>query len=177
MRMKKLLLQLLRAPLSLTAAIMVGVRLVSPERSEKIYVFDFDNTLARTADHIAKSGTYDYRIQELRLYSAMLSYLSVRLKRGHRCLVLSARPRYQRQDILELLESNGIYVDVQVVDIHWLKAIPLAVVAAHARSRVVVIDDMMSGEETGRPRRLFFPMRIFSKKFRLITHERVVKLR
>ncbi|MEN9916929.1 MAG: hypothetical protein RLY40_861, partial [Pseudomonadota bacterium] len=110
--MKKLLQRFLLAPLDLILAVRLGVELRKHSSGQRIYIFDFDNTLARTAQLIAKQNSYKYAISDLSLYESMQRSLLTRQSRGSPCLVLSARPRSDRVFISKKLASAGIHVSV-----------------------------------------------------------------
>jgi hypothetical protein len=175
--MKKLLLRLLLAPVDFSTAALIGSKLRIMYRGKRVYIFDFDNTLANTARLIAERQSYDYLVEELSLYESMRTFLLTRQQRGNPCVVLSARPRSDRTALIERLARDGIYVPVEVVSSHWLKAVSLAFGCIFKSTMITLIDDMMCGEETGKPDQLFFPRFILSKRVRLVTHETVLRIR
>jgi len=175
--MKKLLLHLLLVPYELIRAVGVGMVFRKLPGEARVYIFDFDNTLAGTAKIIAEKKSYKYDIQELPLYEPMLNYLMRRKERGHHCLVLSARPKSDRELIkIRLLQVN-IDIPVEVVSMHWYKAVCLTAACLFKKSHVIIIDDMMRGEETGRPSKLYFPHYLVPKCVRMVVHETVLRIR
>jgi hypothetical protein len=175
--MKKLLLHLLLVPFELIRSVAIGIAFRKISGNSRIYIFDFDNTLAGTAKLIAKKESYKYDVQELELYSSMQKYLKKRKERGHHCLVLSARPRSDRTLLKKKLMQVNIDIPVEVVSMHWYKAICLTIAYSFKKSHVTLIDDMMRGEETGNPSKLYFPQYIVPRCVRLVTHETVLRIR
>lgn len=175
--MKKLLLHLLLVPLDLIRSVGIGLVFRKISGEARVYIFDFDNTLAGTAKLIAEKKSYRYDVEDLDLYESMLNYLIKRKKRGHHCLVLSARPQSDRELIKKRLLQANINVPVEVVSMHWYKAVCLTVACIFKKSHVIMIDDMMRGEETGYPRRLYFPQYIVPGSVRFVTHETVLRIR
>jgi hypothetical protein len=175
--MKKLFLRFLRAPHDFYVAVSIGIQLRKYDYYNRIYIFDFDNTIAATAKLIHERSTYNYDISDLLVYDRMRSYILARQRRGKVCLVLSARPRSDRAAIIERLAHADIHIPVEVVSSHWLKAVALAFSSNFRSVDITLIDDMMRGEETGKPEKLFFPHFIVSKRVRLVTHKTVQRLR
>jgi hypothetical protein len=175
--MKKLLLHFLRAPYNFYIAALIGIKLRKYNFYSRIYIFDFDNTIAATANLISERSTYNYDISDLVVYDRMRSYILSRQQRGKMCLVLSARPRSDRTAIIKRLAHADIHIPVEVVSSHWLKAVSLAFSSSFKSIDITLIDDMMRGEETGKPKKLFFPHFIVSKRVRLVTHKTVQRLR
>lgn len=175
--MKKLLLHLLLVPHELIRSVGIGIFLRKISGEARIYIFDFDNTLAATAKLIAEKKSYKYDVQELQLYESMLNYLIKRKERGHHCLVLSARPKFDRELIKKRLLQVNIDIPVEVVGMHWYKAVCLSVACLFKKSHITIIDDMMRGEETGYPRKLYFPQYLVPRCVRMVVHKTVLRIR
>lgn len=142
---------------------------------KKLYVIDFDNTLVNTAETIRNFGS-QYNLVQLEPYYKMVDLVRRRLRRGNSVLVLSARhPRYKsylQEFISELL---GRDIEIILVRIHMLKWFYVNRWATQYHS-VVVIDDMLRKEETGSPKKLFYPT-LGMKNITYIAHDKVINLR
>ena len=164
--------------IDLIKAIQDGFRISQTFTSPKLYVFDFDNTLVRTAEKINSENSYVYDIDELEYYENMVNSIKLRIARKNLCIVLSARNPRQKDELSTHLLNKRINVPVFVVRHHWIKAITLIIPAVmNLSKRIIVVDDMLYAEETGGAKSLFFPRKMLPKNVHLITGKKVLKLR
>ncbi len=142
---------------------------------KKLYVVDFDNTLVNTAETIRKWGP-NYNLADLKPYYKMVNYIRRRQKRGHTVLIISARHPSHRPFLQGIIsELFGDDLKIVLVRLHALKWIYVNRWALGYQS-VVVVDDMFRKEETGYPKRLFYPA-FGMRNVTYITHETVIRLR
>jgi phosphoglycolate phosphatase-like HAD superfamily hydrolase len=140
----------------------------------KLVIFDFDNTLVNTGDVIRKYG-YDYSFESLSIYEGMLSILRSEMD-GAECMILSARKRKWAGKIRKVI-SNFLdqSIEVKTVPRHWLKWFYL-LHASMKFKEILLYDDMMYDEESGVPKKLFFPV-FLPSNVQIIRGEDIIALR
>lgn len=143
--------------------------------SERLYVFDFDNTLVNTAVVIKEDG-YDYDFDRLQFYRKMLSILIARRKRNCDVLILSCRSKIWKEKMKSLLQ-NYFESDLQIILVtrHFVKWVYLHFLSLRYK-KIIVVDDMMRREESGTPTMLFYP-RSSVRKIKYVVGDRVIKIR
>tara|TARA_Y100001958_G_C21235203_1_gene561471 strand:+ start:1854 stop:2318 length:465 start_codon:yes stop_codon:yes gene_type:complete len=141
---------------------------------KRLYLFDFDNTLANTAEIIKEQG-YGYQFSELRFYKKMLNIISCRISRGNNVMILSCRNKKFKQKILSSINEKIDYkLAVHLVPYHFLKF--FYILRFRLMSKLTIVDDMYRNEENDDPKKLFFP-KLKIPGVRYIIHNKVLKLR
>lgn len=141
---------------------------------KRLYVFDFDNTIANTAE-IIKSRGYSYQFSELRFYRKMLEIVSCRIARGNNVVILSCRnKKFKEMIINSIYEKIDHKLEVHLVPYHFLKL--FHILKFRLISKVTIIDDMMKNEENDHPKKLFF-LKLLIPGIRYVIHNKVLKLR
>lgn len=129
-------------------------------KNQTLYVFDFDNTISKTADTIRRHG-YDYDFSNLDFYPAVVEKIEGLLQKNENIFVLSRRRGKDRPLIEDfLIKQLGKSPPVILVRHHALKWFWIHWWAIRYRF-VLFWDDMMKGEENNRPQHLFFPPLVF----------------
>lgn len=142
---------------------------------KRAYIFDFDNTIANTAQLIASNG-YDYRFSDLMFYKKMATYVRNRKTRGDTIIILSARKKIWKNDLECMIKSKfGFSVNVKFVRVHFFKWIHVHFLCM-THKNVVVVDDMLRQEESGVPKPLYYPRHSLSK-VKYVVGSTVIKIR
>lgn len=141
----------------------------------KLLLVDFDNTLANTADVIRVQG-YQYEFEHLKPYKGSVSYVKRFVDSGGEAFIISKRPEKHRPMLQNFVNRNEIPVGrIILVRWHVMKWF-YSEWFCRAYERVVIVDDMLVGEETGVEKELFFPP-LISRKGIVIRGEAVQVLR
>ena len=144
---------------------------------EKIYIFDFDNTLVNTAHLIYLKG-YNYDFHDLCFYPKISNILISRVLRSRRCIILSKRnKRYIPLIARHLKNHHPSLANLQIITVskHFLKILFIWIYSI--KYRVVFLDDMFKNEENGKPLKLKFPHSLIPKSTLGIFHEELIKIR
>jgi hypothetical protein len=148
---------------------------LAQRRRRALYVLDFDNTLVNTAAVINVNG-YSYSFDQLNYYSAASAKFKKILDRGSPTCILSSRHKKHKQEIAESVRREfGKEIPVFLVPRHFLKWFWVHWWSVRYHY-VLVIDDMMKGEETGEPTDLLFPG-CLSSRIKVRRGHRVVRWR
>lgn len=141
---------------------------------KRLYLFDFDNTIANTAEIIKEKG-YGYQFSELRFYKKMLDIISCRISRGNNVIILSCRNKKFKKKILNSIDDKLDHkLAVHLVPFHFLKL--FYILRFRLISKLTIVDDMMKNEENDDPKKLFFP-KLIIPGVRYVIHNKVLKLR
>ena len=141
---------------------------------KRLYLFDFDNTIANTAEIIKEKG-YGYQFSELRFYKKMLDIISCRISRGNNVIILSCRNKKFKKKILNSIDDKLDHkLAVHLVPFHFLKL--FYILRFRLISKLTIVDDMMKNEENNDPKKLFFP-KLIIPGVRYVIHNKVLKLR